>query len=373
MTRFLLAKWAKPAVASVVVVVGLAKLFTSGVSMFAKLAVVVVLLAAGFVIVTAQVITRSAGDDIGDAEDAADRVSADGVDRRTALRMLSAGTLGAVPFLTLPSLLNSVTTNQQVTKANTSPAVGAAGRTRQWTMIIDLRRCDGCQSQGTPPKCTAACIEGHLAPEPMQWIEIYEEELAGGGTRFLPTPCQQCQNAPCVNVCPVGATFATPEGLVLIDQERCIGCRICMAACPYDRRFFNWGDPPIPPQALLADYNIEHQAPARRGTVMKCDFCPDLARAGALPYCVQGCPQNAIFFGDLEEDIATNGRELVRVRSFLSESDAFREKEELGTHPRVYYIPGHGEDIGRNPYDEGRKATEWEWAEVAEGGTTWSR
>src|SRR3972149_4121634 len=124
------------------------------------------------------------------------------------------------------------------------PATTRDGRIRQWTMIIDLRSCDGCQSVGGPPRCTAACIEGHLAPEPMEWIEVYEQELAGDGTRFVPTPCQQCQNPPCVNVCPVGATFSTPEGTVLIDQDRCIGCRICMAACPYDRRFFNWGNAP---------------------------------------------------------------------------------------------------------------------------------
>src|SRR5665811_357854 len=221
MRRFLPAKWMKPAVVSVVVAAGLAKIFTSGLSLFAKLAIAVVVIAAGSVALTAWLITKSAGDDTSDAEDVmlpADRVSADGVDRRTALRMLGAGTLGAIPFLTLPSVLNSVNAAPNVVKAKVSPAVGPAGRTRQWTMIIDLRRCDGCQSQGTPPKCTAACIEGHFAPEPMEWIQIYEEELAGGGTRFLPTPCQQCQNAPCVNVCPVGATFATPEGVVLIDQ-----------------------------------------------------------------------------------------------------------------------------------------------------------
>src|SRR3972149_4158157 len=89
--------------------------------------------------------------------------------------------------------------------------------------------------------------------------------LPGGGTQFIPTPCQQCQNPPCVNVCPVAATFSTPEGTVLIEQDRCIGCRICMAACPYERRFFNWGKAPVPPQAQLARYSAEHQVPAKRG------------------------------------------------------------------------------------------------------------
>jgi len=161
---------------------------------------------------------------------------------------------------------------------------------------------------------------------------------------------------------------------VLIDQDRCIGCRICMAACPYDRRFFNWGKPPIPPEAMLADYSPDHQVSARPGTVMKCDFCPDMARAGRLPYCAQACPNNAIYYGDLEEGLATNGIEVVDVNRFLTEHSATRLKEDLGTEPRVYYIPGHGELAGRDPIsaDPHRLPTEWLWQERA-GGATWQR
>jgi molybdopterin-containing oxidoreductase family iron-sulfur binding subunit len=207
----------------------------------------------------------------------------------------------------------------------------------------------------------------------MQWIEVFEQELEGEGTRFVPTPCQQCQNPPCVNVCPVAATFSSPEGLVLIDQDRCIGCRICMAACPYDRRFFNWGEPPVPPEALAAEYDMEVQVPAVKGTVMKCDFCPDMARAGTLPYCIQGCPHRAIYYGDLEEDLATNGRDLVSISKFLSTSNAFHLKEELGTRPRVFYIPGHGEAVGREPTRHGRLPVRWPWSRLAEGSASWSR
>lgn len=214
---------------------------------------------------------------------------------------------------------------------------------------------------------------GHFAPEPMQWIEVFEAELPGGGTQFIPTPCQQCQNAPCVNVCPVGATFATPEGVVLIDQERCIGCRICMAACPYDRRFFNWGNPALPVEATLREYDVEHQSPAIKGTVMKCDFCPDMTRAGRLPYCAQACPNNAIYYGDLEEDLATNGKDVLTLSRFLSDNSVFHLKDELGTKPRVFYIPGHGEAVGRDPYASGRKPTEWSWQEIVQGGVTWTR
>jgi len=98
---------------------------------------------------------------------------------------------------------------------------------------------------------------------------------------------------------------------MVIDQQRCIGCRICMKACPYDRRFFNWGEPPQPTEAQMMAYDPEHQAPALKGTVMKCDFCPDLARAGRRPYCSAACPNHAIYFGDEGE---RNPVQTIRVR-----------------------------------------------------------
>jgi molybdopterin-containing oxidoreductase family iron-sulfur binding subunit len=307
-----------------------------------------------------------------------------GIERRAALKMLGLGALGAVPLMAAPTVIDqfiaragSGTPSDKAlslqARTQSDPATTKDGRIRQWTMIIDLRNCDGCQSNGTPPQCTTACIEGHYSPEPMEWIEVFEGDLAGGGTQFIPTPCQQCENPPCLKVCPVGATFSTPEGTVLIDQDRCIGCRICMAACPYDRRFFNWGDPPVPPESLLADYSPDTQVPGQRGTVMKCDFCPDMVRDGTLPFCVQACPNDAIWYGDLEEDIATNGRSIVRASAFLSDNDAYRLKEHLGTEPRVFYVPGHGELVGRDPFTTGRMATEWPWVERAEGAETWTR
>ncbi|TAK65459.1 MAG: 4Fe-4S dicluster domain-containing protein [Dehalococcoidia bacterium] len=296
------------------------------------------------------------------------------VGRRGVLKMFGIGALGVAPLPILPAILRTVF---RPGPAPVHPDLNAArapsGRVRRWTMVIDLRYCDGCQGVDKPPQCTAGCIEGHFAPEPMEWIQVFEFPLPGGGTQFVPAPCQQCQNAPCTNVCPVGATFATPEGSILIDQDRCIGCRICMAACPYDRRFFNWGNPPVPEDAQLAHYDIEHQTPARRGTVMKCDFCPDMARAGVLPYCAQGCPNKAIYYGDLEEDVATNGKDIVSVSRFLSEHQAYNLKEDMGTKPRVYYIPGHGELAGRDSAKKGRLATVWPWTKKAKGADTWKR
>jgi Fe-S-cluster-containing dehydrogenase component/Ni/Fe-hydrogenase subunit HybB-like protein len=305
------------------------------------------------------------------ASSSATKDATKGVDlgRREALKVMGGFAL-AMAFA--PLLLTE--TKKKTARLGMAPAdATSAKRLRRWAMVIDLRYCDGCQSVGKPPQCTLACIEGHYAPRPMQWIQVYEAPLPGGGTQFLPTPCQQCQNAPCVNVCPVGATFATPEGVVLIDQQRCIGCRLCMEACPYDRRFFVWGTPPIPPEATRAKYDAEHQMRAIRGTVMKCDFCPDLARAGSLPFCAQACPNNAIYYGDLEEDLATNGKQVVKFSRILSEESSFRIKEDLGTEPRVYYIAGHGELVGRDVYTPGRLPTEWPWQDKLEGSQTWTR
>jgi len=289
--------------------------------------------------------------------------------RRETLKMMGVVGLGVIFAPTLLLDLGKKKNNTDASPANAE----ANSRLRRWAMIIDLRYCDGCQSVGKPPQCTEACIQGHYVPEPMEWIQIYEPSLPGGGTQFVPTPCQQCQNAPCVNVCPVGATFSTPEGVVLIDQQRCIGCRLCMEACPYDRRFFNWGNPPIPPEATLMKYDPIHQSPAIKGTVMKCDFCPDMARAGRLPYCAQACPNRAIYYGDLEEDVATNGQQVVKFSRVLSEDSTYRQKENLGTEPRVYYIPGHGEMVGRDAYNTGRLPTKWPWLEKIKGSVTWTR
>jgi molybdopterin-containing oxidoreductase family iron-sulfur binding subunit len=229
-------------------------------------------------------------------------------------------------------------------------------------MVIDLKGCDGCVGLETSPQCLQACILGHYVPKGMKWIEIYEHELPGGGSYFMPTPCYHCENAPCVNVCPVAATYHIESGIVLIDQRRCIGCRFCMAACPYQRRFFNWGTPEQPPEAALAEYSPEHQVPAIKGTVMKCDFCPDMMRQGKLPYCVAACPRKVLYMGDLNEDFASNGEEVVKLSRFLDDNNAYRYKEELGTQPRVFYLPGHGQDFGRHPDDPRQLLpTTWPW------------
>lgn len=218
---------------------------------------------------------------------------------------------------------------------------------RQWVMVIDLKKCEGCTTIDKPAQCMEACKKEHFVPEGQNWMEVFEAEDEGGGTYFKPRPCMHCEKAPCADVCPVGATYYNEEGLVLINHDRCIGCRFCMAACPYGARSFNWDDPENPPGATFANYSPEYPVPHRRGTVEKCMFCAHRLHQGKLPACVEACPMQALWMGDLVEDVATNGTDVVRLSNLLHDNHAFRDKDDLGTRPRVYYLPGHGQDFGR--------------------------
>ena len=284
-----------------------------------------------------------------------------GVNRRHFIKVLGATSLaGVLASPLIPMLKGSRSSNDETEKQTATPAAkGVAGeksetktKHRSWTMVVDLRKCDGCVTINSSPQCTQSCIAGHFVPEGQQWIQVFERELPSGGTTFMPTPCFQCENAPCVNVCPVAATYQNSDGVVLIDHHRCIGCRLCMAACPYQRRFFNWRTPELPPEAAFAEYSPLYPVPAIKGTVIKCMFCDHMLMNGRLPFCVSGCPMKALYMGDLNEDVATNGAEVVQLSKFLAENDAFRYKEELGTQPRVWYLPGHGQDMGRKAADQ---------------------
>ncbi len=217
-------------------------------------------------------------------------------------------------------------------QAPTEP-VGPSGRRRRWTMLIDLRRCDGCK------KCEVACRAEHNAPETQTWIKVLTLTSASG-TFYMPRPCMHCENPPCVKVCPVNATFRTEDGLVLIDEGRCIGCRYCMAACPYDARSFNWHSPPAPTVPPIPGPDAVHGHTVHlQGVVEKCMFCAHRLAEGRLTACVEGCPMKAIYFGDANEDFVSNGFERLRLSKVLSTEQVFRYKEELGTEPRVYYLP----------------------------------
>ncbi len=213
-----------------------------------------------------------------------------------------------------------------------------AGAKHRWAFVVDLRRCDGCE------RCTEACQTTHSLPKEQTWIKVYKMRDATGAEFSMPRLCMHCDNAPCVRVCPVGATYANDEGLVLVDQNVCIGCRMCMAACPYEARYFNWSDPPAVP-SLASQPMPEFPVPQQKGTVGKCIMCAHYLAYGKLPACVKGCNMEALYIGDLVTDVATNGVETVKLSRFLSDNDAVRFKEELNTRPRVYYILGHGQHL----------------------------
>jgi molybdopterin-containing oxidoreductase family iron-sulfur binding subunit len=214
---------------------------------------------------------------------------------------------------------------------------------RQWAFVVDLRRCDGCKY------CTAACQSTHYLPKEQEWIKVYEVEDEAGEKFFLPRLCMHCENPPCLKVCPVAATFKDKEGVVLVDQDRCIGCRLCMAACPYSARYFNFQEPPRPPSPF-DNPMPEFPVPQRRGTVGKCILCVHYTDVGRLPACVDACRMGALYIADLNSDVMANTLgETYKLSTYLRENDAFRYKEELNTSPRVWYVAGHGQALeGRN-------------------------
>jgi Fe-S-cluster-containing dehydrogenase component len=218
-----------------------------------------------------------------------------------------------------------------------APAQGQAARQgipgRSFVMVIDLARCKNAR------KCIEGCQEGHNLRPDQEWLNVaLMKDNPESEPYWFPRQCFHCDNPPCVKVCPVGATFKRQDNLVLVDNERCIGCKFCVVACPYSARIFNWEEPKksdIPE----ADYSPETSVPAQTGTVSKCDFCADRSREGKLPYCASSCPMGAIYFGDKNEDSVFNGTETARFSTLVKERAGYRYLEELGTKPNVYYLP----------------------------------
>ncbi len=204
---------------------------------------------------------------------------------------------------------------------------------RKFVYVVDLAKCANAR------KCISGCQEGHNLPPDMEFMNVYlMKDNPESSPYWFPRMCLHCDNPPCVKVCPVGATYKRQDNLVLIDNERCIGCKFCVTACPYSARIFYWEEPPksdVPKE----EYSPETSVPAQIGTVAKCDFCADLARKGALPYCVRSCPMGALYFGDANEDAVSNGSETLRFKQLISDRAGYRFREELGTRPNTYYLP----------------------------------
>jgi len=223
---------------------------------------------------------------------------------------------------------------------------------RKFVMVIDLARCKNAR------KCQSSCNKNHYITGPNAWLKVYKMQNSEEESPYWqPTTCQHCDKPPCVKVCPVDATFKRRDGIVLIDNDRCIGCRFCMAACPYSTRVFNWGEPDQPEEIAALPNDLDYGGvPAEKGTVDKCDFCPHMIDKGKLPHCVTACPNGVFFFGDQYEDTVTNGDETYRLSELLEEKSGYRLMEELGTKPSVYYLPPKDRlqefEKGLDNYDE---------------------
>jgi Fe-S-cluster-containing dehydrogenase component len=211
---------------------------------------------------------------------------------------------------------------------------GIAGK--RWVMVVDLSKCRNAR------KCVESCQHAHdLKPEQYHMNVLQMKDSPETAPYNMPKPCQHCDNPPCVSVCPVDATYKRQDGIVLIDNERCIGCRFCMAACPYSARIFHWVEPKVSEENKNKEYDVELNVPQAKGTISKCLFSADRLREGKLPYCVSACPNGVYWFGDENEDAVTNGttKETTRLSALLEKNGAHQLMPELGTKPRVYYLP----------------------------------
>lgn len=205
---------------------------------------------------------------------------------------------------------------------------------KKFVMVIDLARCKNLK------KCQSACNHAHHLHDEQNWVKVYPmQDAEKTAPYWQPSICMHCDEPPCVKVCPVDATFKRQDNIVLVDSDRCIGCRFCMAACPYSTRVFNWGDPELPADIVAQPYNAETSIPQKKGTVGKCDFCADMTRMGMLPHCVSACPNGVFMFGDMNEDSVTNGAETFRFSDLVKDKSGYRLMEDLGTKPSVYYLP----------------------------------
>jgi dimethyl sulfoxide reductase iron-sulfur subunit len=206
-----------------------------------------------------------------------------------------------------------------------------------WHMVIDLAKCIGCNY------CVWACQAVNDVPDDnMRWNVGFPERTATGEDFYMTRPCLHCAKAPCVRVCPVGATWVRPDGLVDMDYDLCIGCRYCQVACPYDARRFNWREPTGDNQ-YAPTWGSTEQPRRARGVVEKCTFCvhridraleqglmPGVDRQ-ATPACVNVCPVGARVFGDMNNEESPVSR-------YLREYPTFRLREDFGTEPKVHYV-----------------------------------
>ncbi|MBO0593192.1 4Fe-4S dicluster domain-containing protein [Cellulophaga sp. E16_2] len=209
---------------------------------------------------------------------------------------------------------------------------------------FNISKCQGYMN------CVSACVEENNQDRnsEMQYIRIHEmkdgegfkfdkaddnyyHEVPAEGHFYMGTQCFHCDNPPCVEVCPVQATWKEEDGLVVIDYDWCVGCRYCMAACPYDGRRFNWSKPEVPEKEVNKNQHYLGNRMRKKGVMEKCTFCVQRTRKGKNPACVEACPTGARIFGNLLDPNST-------IRWVLENKKVFRLKEDLGTEPKFWYF-----------------------------------
>jgi phenylacetyl-CoA:acceptor oxidoreductase subunit 1 len=247
------------------------------------------------------------------------------------------GSIIAAPLLTTGPLSPFGQLKQNQMEGETETGHGGATGENHWGMVISLDLCIGCEY------CMRACCATNAVPATSPWNVVFPEITTAGNSFFLSRPCLHCQNAPCVEVCPVKATYHREDGLVVMDYDRCIGCRYCQVACPYDARQFNWKEradvnPYVP---AWGEPEVERRP---RGVVEKCTFCIQRIDAGlekglvpgedreATPACVNICPVGARTFGNLKNPNS-------KVSQLIAANPTLRLRDDLGTDSSVYYIP----------------------------------
>lgn len=211
---------------------------------------------------------------------------------------------------------------------------------RKWVMVIDLRKCVGCNG------CTIACITENKLPPGIAYRPVMTEThgtYPQVARRFIPRPCMQCENPPCVDVCPVGATWKRADGIVTIDYDQCIGCRYCITACPYSARSFDAGyfysdfeggerQPyELLPSPEYGEARVRAEGGSPIGNARKCTFCLHRLERGELPACTLTCMGRATYFGDMNDPNSL-------VSELIGQPNVMRLKEDLGTDPKVFYL-----------------------------------
>ena len=207
----------------------------------------------------------------------------------------------------------------------------------RYAMAIDVEACAGCQA------CTIACKSNNNLPIGMLYTKVVTEGGAYNDTatgtypydlhkKYFSRGCMHCSNAPCVEVCPTGATYVREDGIVAIDAEKCIGCQACIAACPFGARTLNAEEPVYVLDFALGDPDAPVHLP---NTVEKCTFCANRIDRGAKPACMELCPGRARYWGDIDDPESEISR-------FLEGKQYERLGEEFGTEPNVYYVVNRG-------------------------------